>query len=274
MKNLLFLLALISIQLNAQTSNPYGYNDKWNKRQNATDEANIARLKKYLSSIEMFVADDVTEDPSEMYAPYRDDRPKIGGVFKVYMGDTIMLQRSGQFADCLVPHFTLDKKVPFWRYVIKRDKPICKLKASDRQYKPDYINVSHDQDHRIAIFFVSLKKSKETNNYDVCIMKEKWRGFNAACKKNLTKEQFDLKPAFIQLENSPRRAIEYSGKSGKLVKFIYSEFKDRYARDAFTHEFSIDLSEGNVATYKGAVFEVIEATNAEIVYKMIRHFPK
>jgi hypothetical protein len=119
---------------------------------------------------------------------------------------------------------------------------------------------------------VSLKKSKKNETYKVCL---KWGGkINSTCKKSLTKDQFYVGPAFIQYEGTLQRTIEYSGKAGKIIKFTYSEFIDRNARDAFTREFSIDLSEGNIAAYKGAVFEVLETTNAEIAYRIIRHFPK
>ena len=76
--------------------------------------------------------------------------------------------------------------------------------------------------------------------------------------------------------------MEYSGKSGSVLKFIYSESKEikdtsvgtlNLSRFPFTREFQVDLNEGNVGAYKGAVFEVLEATNANIKYKIIRHFP-
>ena len=45
-------------------------------------------------------------------------------------------------------------------------------------------------------------------------------------------------------------------------------------RDAFTREFEIDLNDGTTVAYKGAIFEIIEANNATIKYKVIRHFEK
>ena len=59
---------------------------------------------------------------------------------------------------------------------------------------------------------------------------------------------------------------------GSIIKFIYSEFKDEMARDAFTREFEIDLNDGNTVAYKGCVFEIIKVDNATITYKVIRHF--
>ena len=84
---------------------------------------------------------------------------------------------------------------------------------------------------------------------------------------------FEETSKVIVVESSMQRTIEYAGINGNLVKFIYSEFKDGMARDAFTREFTIDLSVDNVAGYRGAVFEVLKATNSTIDYKVIRNFP-
>jgi hypothetical protein len=94
---------------------------------------------------------------------------------------------------------------------------------------------------------------------------------------NLSEEEFNNSfeetSKVIEVEAGMQRSIEYAGKNGNIVKFIYSEFKDGMARDAFTREFTIDLSGDSVAAYKGAVFEVIKATNSTIEYKVIRNFP-
>ena len=84
---------------------------------------------------------------------------------------------------------------------------------------------------------------------------------------------FKVSNKYRIIEDQLQRNVEYAGKSGNVLSFVYSEFYGGFARDAFTREFKIDLSEGNVGAYKGAVFEVIEATNATITYKVIRHFP-
>ena len=86
-------------------------------------------------------------------------------------------------------------------------------------------------------------------------------------------DSFEETSKVVVVESGFQRSIEYAGKTGNTVKFIYSEFKDNMARDAFTREFSVDLSGDNVAAYKGAVFEIVEATNSTIEYKVIRNFP-
>ena len=45
-----------------------------------------------------------------------------------------------------------------------------------------------------------------------------------------------------------------------------------FLRESFSREFQVDLTEGNVAAYKGAIIEVIDATNVQIKYKVIRNF--
>ncbi|MFZ6767669.1 hypothetical protein ACO0LM_11360 [Undibacterium sp. Di26W] len=66
-----------------------------------------------------------------------------------------------------------------------------------------------------------------------------------------------------------RREIVYSGVSQNTVTFIYREFKDNLARPAFTQELKYDLSQGRVVGYKGARFEIVEAGNTSVTYKVL-----
>ena len=92
---------------------------------------------------------------------------------------------------------------------------------------------------------------------------------------NLTYEDaFESSRPYRIKNDRLQQSIEYAGRVGDTVTFIYSEFMGGMARDAFTREFRFDLSEGNVGAFKGAVFEVLDATNATITYKIIRHFPE
>ena len=78
----------------------------------------------------------------------------------------------------------------------------------------------------------------------------------------------------MSVDNSLQRSIEYAGKRGSVVNFVYSEFSNGLARDAFTREFGVDLDDGPTAGYKDPIFEIIQANNSEITYKMIQHFPQ
>jgi hypothetical protein len=66
-----------------------------------------------------------------------------------------------------------------------------------------------------------------------------------------------------------RRELVYSGVSQNTITVIYREFKDSFARPAFTQELKYDLSEHRVIGYQGARFEVLDAGNTGITYKVI-----
>jgi|TARA_B110000908_G_scaffold86105_1_gene102896 hypothetical protein len=114
---------------------------------------------------------------------------------------------------------------------------------------------------------LNLKRGKKTSK--VCL-----KGIQ--CFKKVSNDVFDTlfeQDNFLAIEDdSLQQSIEYSGKSGSVLTFTYSEYKDKMARDAFTREFNVDLNDGKVAGFKGAVFEVISADNVQIEYKVIRHF--
>ena len=77
---------------------------------------------------------------------------------------------------------------------------------------------------------------------------------------------------FIYSENTFQQSIEYAGRDGDNLRFTYSEFTDGFARQAFTREFQVDYSKGDVAAYKGAIIKIHDATNVNIVYEVIRNF--
>lgn len=73
-------------------------------------------------------------------------------------------------------------------------------------------------------------------------------------------------------KESFRRTLIYSGRVGNKLKMSYREFSGEYARQAFNTEVEYDLEDGNEIGYAGARIEVVEATNTEITYKVLKHF--
>lgn len=71
-------------------------------------------------------------------------------------------------------------------------------------------------------------------------------------------------------KDSFKRELVYSGVSQNTISILYREFNDNLARPAFSQELKYDLAQGNSIGYKGARFEVIKATNTELVYKVIK----
>ena len=88
------------------------------------------------------------------------------------------------------------------------------------------------------------------------------------------------KPVFLKARELSRVPVKeefhqefiYNGKVGELVKFSYREFYDNLARQAFTQDVQYDLSQGNIVGFKGAKFEIIEASNYNLNYKIINPF--
>lgn len=85
--------------------------------------------------------------------------------------------------------------------------------------------------------------------------------------------QWTAKPAVflkksdkILLESAFKQELIYNGKIGNTIKISYREFKNDFARPAFTQEIVYDLSESNVIGFKGMRIEVVEANNSLIKF--------
>lgn len=72
--------------------------------------------------------------------------------------------------------------------------------------------------------------------------------------------------------NSIRRDIEFNGKSGNVLNFVYREFNGSLARPAFTTPFSVNLNETKNVKYKGAAIKIESANSSEITYQVNSDF--
>lgn len=73
-------------------------------------------------------------------------------------------------------------------------------------------------------------------------------------------------------KNSFQQIIEFNGKNGQVLNFTYREFSNDTARQAFTTNFVVDLSESDILAYKGLQIKIVKATNSQITYKVIKNF--
>lgn len=74
------------------------------------------------------------------------------------------------------------------------------------------------------------------------------------------------------VENSIQQTLIYNGKYGDQIRIGYREFSHSYARPAFSNDVSYDLQESSLISYRGAMLEILEATNVFIRYKVIKNF--
>ena len=197
--------------------------------------------------------------------------PPVNTEHEVYMGDRMVEQRTGAYVECIVPNFDVNYLDAIGQNVlIKKDVPMCKESNNSKVYIPPYENMLQGTS-KFETYKLEVKlKGKKDGKYKLCLVTVL---LDAHCEKKLSsKKDFYFTKKFISEKNSFQRVIEYAGKKGSIVKFIYSEFKDEMVRDAFMREFEIDLNDGNTVAYKGCVFEIIKVDNATITYKVLRHF--
>lgn len=204
-----------------------------------------------------------------MYQQVTDNKPDIGINTTVYLGDRMLQQRRGQYQECIVPKFDYQKSMNLGmgKFVVKAGQPICKKTRESKNYTPNYINWVGGS--RVELTYdVALKKEGDSL-LNICIAS---MGTKSGCTKDKTSNDYESEPYFLYNVSSLQQTIEYAGRNGTVLKFIYSEFQDGYARQAFTREFQADLNEGNIVAYKGAIIEIESATNASIIYKVVRNF--
>jgi len=200
-----------------------------------------------------------------MYQEITDNKPEVGVSTTVYLGDRMLEQRRGQWQECVVPKFDSNKSVNLGmaNVIVKNGVPICKASVNAKNYTSPYVNWTPDFRYEFAL------KAGKGDELDICVTQ---MGMKAGCTKGKRKSDYDANPYFLYSANTFQQTIEYAGRSGDILKFTYSEFADGFARQAFTREFQVDLSQGNVAAYKGAVIEIESATNSQITYKVVRNF--
>jgi hypothetical protein len=204
----------------------------------------------------------------DLYKQFNETFPLIDDEREVYLGDQILFQRYGQYKDCITPKFDDGVRLLGSDFNVVANKPACKEKQDSKVYMPTYTNsIQKGSPYRYG-----LRLKNKRNKLTLCVV-------NVKClKRDVTEDDFDFSSAFIPTSGSLNRKIEYSGKKGKLLTFAYIESKDELREGPergsnIIKEFEVDLNEGNIGAYKGALFEILDATNASIKYKVIRHFP-
>ncbi len=70
----------------------------------------------------------------------------------------------------------------------------------------------------------------------------------------------------VPQKDSFRQELIYNGRSKDTIKVSYREFKDDFARPAFQQDLSYDLSDSKEIGFRGAIIEVLEATNTYIKF--------
>ncbi|GGX33117.1 hypothetical protein GCM10007242_45250 [Pigmentiphaga litoralis] len=72
--------------------------------------------------------------------------------------------------------------------------------------------------------------------------------------------------------NSFQQTLIYSGRIGNKINVGYREFSSSAARPAFNNDVEYDLSSSKTIGYKGALLEIMDATNSSVTYKVLSNF--
>jgi len=118
----------------------------------------------------------------------------------------------------------------------------------------------------IADPYQSLMVKRDKNT--LCIVTV----FNGYGCDDSTVSNFERTKKPIISQDTVQRTLIYSGKVGNKINVGYREFSGSMARPAFSNSVEYDLSESKSIGYKGALLEIIEATNRSIKYKVISNF--
>jgi len=73
-------------------------------------------------------------------------------------------------------------------------------------------------------------------------------------------------------EESFKRELIYNGKAGSVIKLLYREFNNDFARPAFSQEITYDLSQSNIVGFKGSRLKILKADNLQINYIVLKPF--
>lgn len=85
-------------------------------------------------------------------------------------------------------------------------------------------------------------------------------------------DHFRTKEVIVESDANFLSEFIYGGRYEEKVKFVYREFSNSNNRPDFTQEVEYDLSESPEIRYRDLRIEIIEATNLEIKYKLLRNF--
>lgn len=207
------------------------------------------------------------QTPPELYQHVDDSIPHPGVRTTVMLGDRMLLQRTGEFANCVIPQYDEVRSGGFGnRITIRRGVALCHANPSDRNYHSPYPNWNVGQSSEMTLDLVLRDRD---GGHQLCL---RVMGVTSTCGPTRPSTDFQIGPAFIVAPNAAQQSIEYAGRNGSTLRFTYSESIDGQARDAFTREFQMDISQGNTVAFRGAIIEVEEATNTSITYRVVRNF--
>lgn len=190
--------------------------------------------------------------------------PSLGEKSTVNMGEQMFVEGTGFIANCIVPlisHTESFSSAVTGKSVVtmKANESLC-VENFEGQYIPRYNNIKGIAgDYRYPFRIVDQK-----NAISFCTL-------DSDCFR-LPLGSYKKQKDFIFNESILKQAIEFMGKSGKVLEFTYTEFQNNSARHAFTRNFKLDMNETNILAFKGAKVEIVDVSSSTISYRVLKGF--
>ncbi len=203
--------------------------------------------------------------PKYNYTPKTESysEPPIGSVNTAYVGDSLIKQGVAQKVEGL--KITAPARVS-WGYTVT---PGVLKKTGDDSSADYYLPTggvgSANVDKAVLADMWQGIMVKKSNNA-LCVITV----FGATtCEINMPIEKINLN---VSGDSAFQQALLYNGRVGNKINIGYREFSSNTARPAFNNDVEYDLSESRLIGYKGAKFEVLDASNQSIKYRVISNF--
>lgn len=190
-------------------------------------------------------------------------KPAIGVETTAYVGDQMLVQ--GKFVEQDALRIKQPTKINFAYTLLPGDF----MKSGDDESGMYFVainNIPNGGSIQKMAIADPYKAVMLTTDEKLCVITI----FNA--KSCSSGHEYLIQKVGTATQDSFQQTLIYSGRVGGKINVGYREFSSNMARPAFNNDVEYDLSESKEIGYKGALLEVIDATNQFIKYKVLRNF--
>ena len=120
---------------------------------------------------------------------------------------------------------------------------------------------SRQNDPVVALWVSAANPSELSGNVDLAFTNQSF---------TLEGAQFERSRCLKIGAEGFRKELIYSGVAQGTISLEYREFADDMARPAFSQTLRYDLNEGRTIGFRGARFEILEANNISVRYRVLR----
>ena len=190
-------------------------------------------------------------------------KPPIGVETTAYVGDQMLVQ--GRFAEQDALRIKQPTKLNIGYTLLQGDF----VKTGDDEggtYFAAVNNIPNGGSVQKSVLVDPCKAVMLTVDQKLCVITI----FNA--KSCSAGHEYSVEKIGVATTDSFQQTLIYSGRVGNKINVGYREFSSNSARPAFNNDVEYDLSESKEIGYKGALLEIIDATNQFIKYKVVKNF--